>query len=160
MRIGVISDTHIPGRARHLPQKVFEVFGGVDAILHAGDLVSGSVLEELGDFAPAYAVLGNMDHWDLRGVLPEKATFDFAGVKVGMVHDSRLNQGRRERMRAAFPGCRVVVFGHSHQPMIEEDGGLLLLNPGSACDPRRARVPTVAILKIEGGKPAAELLEL
>ena len=68
--------------------------------------------------------------------------------------------GRLEQPPAAFPGCRVVVFGHSHQPFVDDDGSLLLLNPGSAVDPRRAKVPTVAILEIVAGQPKATLVEL
>ena len=85
---------------------------------------------------------------------------DLAGVEIGMVHDSGDKTGRRARMRARFPDARVVVFGHSHMPVIDDDGQLLLLNPGSACDPRRARIPTVALLDIADGKPSARLVEL
>jgi putative phosphoesterase len=160
VRIGVISDTHIPGRARALPPAVHEAFDGVEAILHAGDVVVRDVLIELEAIAPVHGVLGNCDDWGLRGVLPERARLDLGGLTIGMIHDSGAAQGRRGRMERAFPGCRVVVFGHSHQPMVEDDGELLLLNPGSAVDPRRARIPTVAILEVEEGEPRASLVEL
>lgn len=180
LRIGVISDTHIPARSRVVPPAVFEVFQGVDAILHAGDVSVRDALVELEAIAPVHGVLGNNDDWSLHGLLPERARLEFGeggkdsrsgtGVPggerdggtltIGMVHDSGTTQGRRCRMAAAFPGCRVVVFGHSHQPVVEDDGSLLLLNPGSAVDPRRAKVPTVAILEIAGGRPKATLIEL
>lgn len=184
LRIGVISDTHIPARSRVLPPAVFEVFEDVDAILHAGDVNVRDVLVELEAIAPVHGVLGNNDDWSLHGLLPERARLDFGqrGIRapsragaspgaspsagdggtltIGMIHDSGPTQGRRYRLATAFPGCRVVVFGHSHQPAIEDDGSLLLLNPGSAVDPRRARIPTVAILEVRDGEPKATLIEL
>ncbi|MGH2705409.1 MAG: metallophosphoesterase family protein [Actinomycetota bacterium] len=158
VRVGLISDTHIPGRARALPRVVHELFAGVDAVLHAGDVMDPSVLDELRLIAPVHAVLGNLDGWSLAGRVHERLDLELGGVRIGMVHDSGTSKGRRERMRRAFPGCRVVVFGHSHMPLIEDDGDLLLVNPGSACDPRRAKVPTVALLDLAGGVPRAELV--
>ena len=159
MRIGVISDTHIPARSRALPPAVFDLVDGVDAILHAGDVLERGVLIELGAIAPVHAVLGNGDGWSLHG-LPERVRLDLGGLTVGMVHNSGPTEGRRRRMAAAFPGCRVVVFGHSHQPVVDDDGELLLLNPGSAVDPRRAKIPTVAVLDIDSGHPRATIVEL
>jgi putative phosphoesterase len=160
VRIGVISDTHIPWRAKALPPEVLELFGGVDLILHAGDVSTRAPLDELAALAPVHAVAGNVDDASLRAALPERIRLEAAGVSVGMVHDSGPSQGRRERLRRLFPGCRVVVYGHSHQPVVEDRDGLLLVNPGSACDPRRAKVPTVAVIEIDGGEPRAELVAL
>jgi hypothetical protein len=105
-------------------------------------------------------VAGNIDDPSLQAQLPPQLRLDLGGVTVGMVHDSGPSKGRRERMRRRFPGARVVVFGHSHMPVVEDRDGLMLLNPGSACDPRRAKVPTVAILEIAGGEVSAELVFL
>lgn len=150
MRIGIISDTHIPMRGKALPNAVASFFSGVDTILHAGDVVTGVVLDELSALAPVHAVLGNCDPWNLG--LPESLEIELGGIRVGMIHDSGSTQGRRHRMRRMFPRCRVVVFGHSHQPLIEDDEGLMLINPGSACDPRAANIPTVALIEIDGGQ--------
>lgn len=136
---------------------MLKLFQGVDVILHAGDLLQAWVLDELDQLATTYAVLGNNDDASLAGRLPERRRLDLGGVAVGMVHDSGRAQGRRARMRRAFAGCRVVIFGHSHQPLIEDDGELLLLNPGSACDPRRARIPSVALLSIDDDDVTADL---
>jgi hypothetical protein len=160
VRIGVISDTHIPARSRVLPPAVLEVFAGVDAILHAGDVNVRDVLIELEAIAPVHGVLGNNDDWSLHSVLPERARLELGGVTIGMIHDSGQTQGRRRRLEVAFPGCRVVVFGHSHQPVVDDDGSVLLLNPGSAIDPRRAKIPTVALLDIEDGQPKATVVDL
>lgn len=160
MRIGILSDTHIPGRARLLPPKLFELFEKVDLILHAGDFVTRTVFDELSALTETRGVSGNMDDSSIRALLPENEVLDLGGVRLGMVHDSGLAKRRRKRMQSMFPDCRVVVFGHSHQPLLEDEDGLMLLNPGSACDPRRARVPTIALLTISDGEPQAELIEL
>jgi len=158
MRVGVLSDTHIPSRALGIPSRVVEAFEGVDLILHAGDVSVRAALDDLAALAPVHAVAGNIDDASLQGALPVQLRLDIGGVTVGMVHDSGPSKGRRERMRRRFPGARVVVYGHSHMPVVEDRDGLMLLNPGSACDPRRAKVPTVAILEIAGGDVSAELI--
>ena len=160
MRIGVISDTHIPSRAKAIPPGVARIFAGVDLILHAGDISVRAVLDELGTIAPVQAVGGNVDDPSLQAGLPAEIRLDAGGISLGMVHNSGPASGRRARMSRLFPGCRVVVFGHSHQPVVEDRDGLLLLNPGSACDPRQAKVPTVALLEIIGGEANAELVRL
>lgn len=159
-KIGVISDTHLPRGTRKIPDDVFTLFADADLILHAGDFVRAEVLYELGAIAPVRGVMGNCDGPDLARQLPLTESIEVEGVLIGMIHDSGDRGRRRSRMAQAFPGHRVVVFGHSHMPLIEDDGELLLLNPGSACDPRRAKGPTVAVLEITGGKPAARLVDL
>lgn len=160
VRIGVISDTHLPRSSRRIPDEVFRLFADADVILHAGDFVEAEVLDELGAIAPVRGVLGNCDSPELSRRLPATESIEMEGILVGMIHDSGDRQRRRRRMAEAFPGHRVVVFGHSHMPVIEDDGELLLLNPGSACDPRRARFPTVAVLEIDDRRPSARLVEL
>lgn len=160
MRIGVISDTHIPSRASGIPAEVLERFAGVELILHAGDISVARALDELRAVAPVRAVAGNVEDPSVATTFPEELRLSLSGVAIGVVHNSGPTQGRRERMRRRFPGCRVVIFGHSHLPVVEDRGGLLLLNPGSACDPRRAPAPTVAILTLAGGEPSAELVAL
>jgi uncharacterized protein len=159
-KIGVISDTHLPRGNRKIPDAVFSLFADADLILHAGDFVQAEVLYELGAVAPVKGVLGNCDPPELARRVPLKESIEIDGVLIGMIHDSGDRERRRQRMAKAFPGHRVVVFGHSHMPVIDDDGELMLLNPGSACDPRRARTPTVAVLDIAGGKPSARLVEL
>jgi hypothetical protein len=139
---------------------VFEVFEGIDLILHAGDVSVRAALDELATMAPVHAVAGNVDDPSLQAGLPAQLRLDLDGIPLGMIHDSGASTGRRERMRRRFPGCRVVVYGHSHLPVVEDRAGLMLLNPGSACDPRRAKVPTVAILEIAGGEVSARLVSV
>ncbi len=158
MLVVVIADTHVPRRARALPGGLTPHLGRADLILHAGDLMDTALLAELAAYAPVRAVRGNLDPPDLD--LPETLELDFGGARVAMIHDSGRKQGRRTRLRRRFPDARVVVFGHSHIPFLEDDGGLMLLNPGSPTDRRRQPHHTFALLHAEGGRVRAEILAL
>ena len=152
----IIADTHIPRRARALPEGLLPHLGRADLVLHAGDLMDPSLLEELAAYAPVWAVRGNLDPPDL----PEGLEFELGGVRVAMIHDSGRKQGRRTRLRRRFPDARVVVFGHSHIPFLEDESGLMLLNPGSPTDRRRQPHHTFALLRTEGGEVRAEIVLL
>ena len=154
----VLADTHIPRRAKALPEDLLPHLERADLILHAGDLMDPSLLDMLGAYAPVHAVRGNLDPPDAG--LPETLEFDFGGVRVAMIHDSGRKHGRRNRMKRRFPEARVVVFGHSHIPWLEDEDGLLLLNPGSPTDKRRQPDYTFALLRVEDGVARAEILTL
>ena len=117
-----------------------------------------TLLDTLRAYAPTRAVRGNLDPSEAG--LPETIEFDFGGVRVAMIHDSGRKQGRRDRMKRRFPEARVVVFGHSHIPWLEDENGLLLLNPGSPTDKRRQPEYTFALLRVEDGDARAEILPL
>jgi putative phosphoesterase len=154
----VIADTHMPRRARALPEGLIPHLQRADLILHAGDLIAPTLLEELAAYAPTRAVQGNLDPPEAG--LPETLEFQFGGVRVAVIHDSGSRKGRRNRMRRRFPDARVVVFGHSHVPWLEDEDGLMLLNPGSPTDRRRQPDHTFALLRVEDGEVAAEILAL
>jgi putative phosphoesterase len=154
----VIADTHVPRRARALPEGLTPLLGRADLILHAGDLMDPALLAELAAYAPVRAVRGNLDPPDLD--FPETLKFEFGGAKVAMIHDSGRKQGRRRRLRRRFPDARVVVFGHSHIPFLEDESGLMLLNPGSPTDRRRQLRHTFALLYAQAGKVRAEIVPL
>lgn len=154
----VIADTHIPRRARTLPENLLPHLERADLILHAGDLMDPALLEGLAAFAPVRAVRGNLDPPEAK--LPDVIEFEFGGARMAMIHDSGPKKGRRNRMRRRFPEARVVVFGHSHIPWLEDEGGLLLLNPGSPTDRRRQPEHTFALLSVEDGGVHAEVLAL
>ena len=129
-----------------------------DHILHAGDVVDPGLLHELKAFAPVTVVMGNCDGPDIRQCgATERADIALGGVPIGMIHDSGLTKGRRQRMRKEFPDARVVVFGHSHMPANEDEDGLLLFNPGSPTWKRRAPFPSMGILWIEDGDVEGEI---
>jgi putative phosphoesterase len=129
-----------------------------DLVLHAGDLMDPALLDELAEYAPVGAVRGNLDPPDLD--LPETLELDFGGIRAAMIHDSGRKQGRRRRLRRRFPEVRVVIFGHSHIPFLEDEGGLMLLNPGSPTDRRRQPQHTFALLRAQAGRVRAEILPL
>jgi putative phosphoesterase len=159
MRIAVLADTHIPKRARGLPQSAWELIRSCDAVLHAGDVVTQSLIDDLAAVRPVHVVRGNNDAL-LPASTPERLEVTMSGTRIGMIHDSGSVKGRRERVRRWFPRCRVVVFGHSHIPYLEDDGELLLLNPGSPTDRRRMPTFTMALLTLSDGQPSAELIDL
>ena len=148
----VLADTHIRrGSSRRLPPAVYAALEDADLVLHAGDVVTGELLEELAGFAPTLAVLGNNDA-DLVGQLPEERVFGVEGYAIAMVHDSGARQGRESRLRRRFPTAQLVVFGHSHIP-IDAEGldGQRLFNPGSPTERRRQPVCTFGRLRISEG---------
>jgi uncharacterized protein len=152
----VIADTHMPRRARALPEGLIPYLERADLILHAGDLMDPALLDELAGYAPARAVRGNLDPPDL----PETLEFGFGGIGVAMIHDSGRRQGRRRRLQRRFPEARVVIFGHSHIPFLEDACSLMLLNPGSPTDRRRQPRHTFALLHARAGRVRAEILPL
>lgn len=153
MRAVVLADTHLrPGSRRCLSGRVLEELQGADVVLHAGDIVTGDVLELLAGYAPVHAVLGNNDG-DLVGLLPERLELDLDGLAVGMVHDSGPRRGRDVRLRRAFPHAGLVIFGHSHIPWDAAGlDGQWLLNPGSPTDKRSQPHPTLATVEVVGGR--------
>jgi uncharacterized protein len=161
MRALVVADTHLtPETLDRMPAEVWAMADEADVVLHAGDVVSSAVLDALADHAAVHAVLGNNDEGRLD--LPGSLALDLAGHRVAMVHDSGPTAGRHRRMARLFPEADVVVFGHSHAPLVSREGdGPLLVNPGSPTHRRRQPVHTVAWLRLEPGLPAqAEIVEV
>ena len=138
MKIGLMSDTHLTGVTASLITIVEEYFADSDLILHAGDIVSGAVLDYLESMGVT-AVCGNMDASAPAGRLPVKRLLSIGSFKVGLIHGWGPPQGLDRRVRAEFPEkLDCLVFGHSHQPQVTEFGGELWINPGSAFSPRGA----------------------
>lgn len=155
MRIGVISDTHMPGRARALPEECGARLARADVIVHAGDHSDADSLRALRALGPpVVAVHGNVDGEDLRLALPATATFRAGDRVVAVVHDAGPASGRLARMRRRFPEADLVVFGHSHVPLVERaPDGFAILNPGSPTDRRRQPRHTMAEVVIAAGRP-------
>ncbi len=160
-RVLVLSDTHVPDFARALPAALQPALRRAELILHAGDVTSPALLDDLAEFAPTHVALGNGDGSDVAawGGRPE-VRLSVDGVPVAMVHDSGPKAGREPRLRRRFPEARVVVFGHSHIPVRQRTDGVLFLNPGSPTWKRRQPYPTFARLTISGGRIAATVVEL
>jgi putative phosphoesterase len=148
MKIGVISDTHIPDAAVSLPSEIFRAFSDVDMILHAGDILEMAVIEELSELAEVRAVRGNMDHYSRAYGLPEAATIEVAGFHIGLTHGGGGPAGLARRVREQFDNVDCIVFGHSHRPSSEMLGDVLMFNPGSPTDRRFAPYRSYGILEV------------
>lgn len=158
----VLADTHLTASSLdRMPGEVWALAERADVVLHAGDVLEQAVLDALAARAEVHAVLGNNDR-TLGTTLPETLEVDLAGVAVAMIHDSGATAGRHRRMARRFPVADVVVFGHSHAPLVEREGdGPLLVNPGSPVQRRRQPVHTVAWLELaDGAVVSAEIVEI
>ena len=160
MLIGLISDTHIPDRARQIPQNVLTLFKDVDLIIHAGDLTTQSVIDELEKIAPVMAIQGNMDR--VAGLdLPKARVIDIEGVKIGVAHGEVYPRADTQQLLylAKQLDVNILVTGHSHQPKIESVEDVLLLNPGSPIVPRLAD-RTVMLLEINDKNVDVEIIKI
>lgn len=158
MKVVVLADTHTFGRRYVLPAGAWPYIETADHILHAGDVCEPALLDELKGCAPITVVYGNCDGWEVREWgASETAQLELGGVALAMVHDSGPSRRRRERLRARWPHARVVVFGHSHLPVNDDDDDLLLFNPGSPTWPRRAPYASMGILWLVDGAVEGEI---
>jgi len=148
--IGLISDTHVPKRAMCIPKKVFEVLKDADFIIHAGDLVELSVIDELEQIAPVLAVHGNMDGQETCSALPELNSLKIFDWKIGVMHDPNVLQDSGMMVKIAREnGFNVFVYGHTHSAKIKWEEKNLFINPGSPTDPASfMSKPSVGLLKI------------
>lgn len=139
VNILVLADTHIPTRAKPLPRALIEALPQAELILHAGDITTRGVLKELERYAPTVAVAGNNDDAELVSLLPARTIVTAGRFRIGLVHGDGPRGTTFSRAAAAFASDKLdcVVFGHSHQPLSVEEGGVLYLNPGSPTDRRR-----------------------
>ena len=169
IRIGLLADTHMPGSRERLWPQLEAAFAGVDAILHAGDLHTGDVIDTLGSIAPTWVARGNGDMDVEHPRLRDEWLLEFGGVRVGMVHEfphpGRASDAKvAKRLQRHFPAQRpqVIVFGHTHHESIHAREDILYINPGSPMLPRNqsTRLGTIALLTIRGGAVTAQLHQL
>jgi putative phosphoesterase len=159
--IAIISDTHMPRGSRRLPDECVERLRRADLIIHAGDLMTMSVLSELERLGEVVAVYGNVDDAEVRAALPETAVVDAAGTRIAVIHDAGPARGRLARMRAQFPDAHAVVFGHSHIPLHERGAdGFQIFNPGSPTERRRSPGHTMGLARVRAGAVSFELIAL
>lgn len=155
-RIGVISDTH--GLLRN---EVYAAFDGVDLILHAGDVGDPGILTELEVVAPVLAVYGNVDSWEVRGQVPEVVEAEHLGHNLVVIHGHQWGSPRVSDLVMAYPDASVIVYGHTHQALMEQIGDTLVLNPGSAGHQRFGKPVSVALLSLAAERaPGARIVDL
>lgn len=163
MRLAIVADTHLPRGARVLPPACVDEIAAADLVLHAGDVTTAAVLEEIAAIGtPLRAVVGNRDDETLRARLPETDHVEIGAVRIAMVHDAGPSSGRINRMRRRFPGADAVVFGHSHIPLHEtdDDAAFQIFNPGSPTDKRRQPEFTMGRAEVRAGEVRFSLLGL
>jgi putative phosphoesterase len=149
MRLGIIADTH--GLLR---PEVFEVFAEVDQILHAGDIGSPDLLTELEAIAPVTAVYGNCDGFDLRSRIPAVVQTRIEGLDFVLLHGDQFGQPTPEKIHRAYPDAEVIIYGHTHQPLLTTvDLVVTVMNPGGAGHRRFDLPPSVGIMELEAGLP-------
>jgi putative phosphoesterase len=159
--VAVIGDTHFPRGSRELPDDCVRRLRAADLILHTGDhssLASFEALRALG--RPVEAVFGNADEPALRELLPKELLVEPGGVRIGMTHVPGPRAGREQRLRARFPDCAAILYGHTHVPQVELDEGVWILNPGSPTERRSAPTWTMLELRIGRGRLEPSLIQL
>jgi predicted phosphodiesterase len=187
LRVGLLSDTHMPYRMRRLPEAVWDALVGVDLILHAGDVDEPPLLGPLRSIAPVHGVRGNIhfqDFSDGGAALPAKIELTLAGLHLVLTHGHRpgvlgfclrgmtilsqwmgltnrgsFNQRIARRLVRLYPAADIIVFGHTHQAHVEWIGHTLLVNPGAVC-PTRGEEQTVAQIQLGAGKPQVTIIPL
>jgi putative phosphoesterase len=163
IRLVILADTHVPTRAKRLPDSLWERLEAADVVVHAGDWVDVALLDEVeARSRRLLAVWGNNDGVDVRGRLPEVARDEVEGVRLSVVHETGPAAGREKRCDAMFPDTDLLVFGHSHIPWdTTTPGGMRLLNPGSPTDRRRQPACTyVTAVAVDGTLTDVELHRL
>ena len=157
MRLGIISDTHGLLRA-----EVFDVFKAVNHILHAGDVGNPDILIELQALAPVTAVYGNTDGAELRARLPRTATARLDGFDIVVTHGDEFGSPTPGALHERYPDAEIIVYGHTHQPLLElVDRTVTVMNPGAAGPAGFRLRPSVGIMELEPGiPPRARIVEL
>jgi putative phosphoesterase len=165
MRIGLLSDTHVPSGRFPLWPEVYEAFRGVDRIFHLGDIFIPAVLDWLEEVAPVLAVRGNNDSFDTGDPrFKDRHILEIEGLRVGLIHILEPYDRPVDWLLQRYFGqtLDVVVFGDTHYELVEERDGVLFVNPGSPTYPRNMerRLGTVGILEVNGGRASAEIIQL
>ncbi len=161
MLVALIADTHLPRGRRALPATCVERLRAADLIIHAGDLTTIAVLDQLGHYGEVLAIHGNADDPQTRARLPEQLELELDGARLAVIHDGGRRAGRLERLRRRFVDADAVIFGHSHMPLHEiGEGGFQIFNPGSPTDKRRAPSRTMGLAETRAGGVRFELLQL
>lgn len=153
MKIVIISDTHMPKKAKTLPHQVVTELQQCDLIIHAGDWQTVEVFHELSQYGEVKGVTGNVDSDELQALLPEKILIEVEGYRMGVVHGHGKRWTTERRAVEAFADTPVdcIIFGHSHIPVLKEVNGTLLFNPGSCTDKRRQPQLSFGIITVNNG---------
>jgi uncharacterized protein len=162
VEIAIISDTHMPRGGRRLPDACVARLRRAELILHAGDFIRLSILQDLQALGPpVVGVQGNVDEAEVRAALPVTELVDVGSAQIAMIHDAGPTTGRLARLRRRFPDADAVIFGHSHIPLHERGpDNFQIFNPGSPTERRRAPAHTMGLARVNDGEIEFELVTL
>ncbi|PLR98837.1 metallophosphoesterase family protein [Bacillus sp. T33-2] len=160
MKVIVVSDTHMPKRAKQLPGQLKQDLKTADLIIHAGDWQTIELLNELSQYAKVVGVTGNVDSPELNRLLNDREIISINGYKIGVVHGHGKGLTTEKRALQAFSGEKLdcLVFGHSHIPLLKDVNGMILFNPGSATDKRRQEKYSYGIITFGNSLEARHVL--
>lgn len=160
MKVIITGDTHLPGRGSNLPKYLLDACAGADLIIHTGDWRTPEALETLLNYAEVRGVYGNIDGEDIIEIMPDRQLIEFGGLRIGVVHGHGEKKTTEQRAVDAFSEERVdvIVFGHSHIPVIKYSKEILLMNPGSPTDKRKLPFYSFIELKITDDEVRPELI--
>lgn len=149
-KVLILSDTHIPARAKQLPKILLDACAEADLILHAGDWQNLDVFFELSAYTETIGVAGNVDPWEIVDRFGKKKIVTVENLKIGIVHGDGTGKTTEQRAVEAFAEDEVdlIVFGHSHIPLMKEINGVTLFNPGSPTDKRRQPQYSFGLLEV------------
>lgn len=150
MQVGIISDTHVPDRARKLPGWLFDELKDCELILHAGDVTSVETFKELEQIAPVKAVQGNCDSYRISD-LPISRELNLAGTDIAMTHGHKVRGEKVNGLQYMFPDADIIIFGHTHDAFHEKINGQDIINPGSPTSRKRMKYYSAAIAEIDNG---------
>ncbi|MCK6602925.1 MAG: metallophosphatase family protein [Bacteroidetes bacterium] len=158
--LGIISDTHLRTQGKPLPPVVLKTFAGCDLICHAGDILEMGILNLLGSLAPVVAVAGNNDPAELHQELGDIQTISTGGVQILICHGHQGSGSAWQNIRriSASSKAELIIFGHSHQPLVHPSENRLFINPGSPTVRRREPAFSVAIARIEDGRITPQII--
>jgi uncharacterized protein len=161
MKIGAISDTHLWTPDPVLDYILDELLGDTDLIVHAGDIVSRRVLERLEE-SNVLAVCGNMDDYEVAGILPQTRVIPVGGIRIGLMHGWGAKEGLAQRIVGRFADRQVdlIVYGHSHVPFSGVVQGVPMFNPGAASSNRYTGSATVGVIDIRDGEILGSFLSV
>lgn len=151
MKVVVTADTHLPKKGKQLPIRLVQELETTDLIIHAGDWSSMDVYHELSEYAPVKGVYGNIDNTDIKEYFPYKELLEISGYKIGITHGHGEKKTTEKRALEAFSDDEVdvIIFGHSHIPLLRYFKKTLLVNPGSPTDKRWLPNYSFAILEVD-----------
>lgn len=160
-RIGVISDTHLNGPDDRLEALAREHFADVDLIIHAGDMVHGSVLDVFRSLGrDVVAVCGNMDGYDVRASYPVQRIIEVEKITLGVMHGWGASSGIRRRIRDALPGVDAIVYGHTHEGFAALEAGIFFFNPGSPLESRFTSTRSIGIMTVDGTTITGDIIPI